>query len=35
MSFAIKKTFSETADLLKYTKEILNGEISCFVHCVD
>ena len=35
MSFAIKKTFLETADLLKYAKEILNGEISCFVHCVD
>lgn len=35
MSFTIKKTFLETADLLKYAKEILNGEISCFVHCVD
>ena len=35
MSFAIKETFFETADLLKYAKEILNGETSCFVHCVD
>ena len=35
MSFAFKKTILETADLLKYAKEILNGETSCFVHCVD
>ena len=35
MSFAFKKTILETADFLKYAIEILNGETSCFVHCVD